>query len=63
MSTQLPKHSKENLSEIDFYCYFVRHNGSHTRFLSTETAGLLARRGKSRPQTSQGPVVFPQTPW
>ena len=33
MSTQLPKHSKENLSEIDFLCYFVRHVGSHTRFL------------------------------
>ena len=59
MSTQLPKHSKENLSEIDFYCYFVRHFGSHTR----ETAGLLARKAKPRPQTPQGPVVFPQKPW
>ena len=58
MSTQLPKHSKENLSEIDFYCYFVRHVGSHKRF-SSETAGLLVRKGKPRPQTSSGSCRFP----
>lgn len=34
-----------------------------TRVFSSETAGLLARKAKPRPQTPQGPVVFPQKPW
>lgn len=34
-----------------------------TCVFSSETAGLLARKAKPRPQTPQGPVVFPQKPW
>ena len=57
MSTQLPKYSKENLSEIDFYCYSAILD--LTRVFSSETAGLLARKAKPRPHTSSGSCRFP----